>query len=767
MTRTLIDYVRQACARIANVGWAKLLQDRHGLDITVADLAAELARPLPTICRSTPGFEDFADEGVRGIEPGRPSRSLLFHAFASTRVRSFEEYNLEDFPTPAEIEAVENYVYGIRPPSIEDLRARTGGAPLAVVVYAAEYRPAVATVHQRHADMCFSRTGVSRVGTTESDYLPEARGYLPFVDGDGHRVRVLPCRYAPYIAARIPADAASHGPMRFIDPDDSKRSFWIPMHKLFDGDECLRGRTITVRLTANHVNDKIRRIHLFFLANGHDGAWAEPHLSKEPFVIKEGIAEFSRRKEDGSGLLVPLVRPRLVEPATYRGRPLTFEVPPTSEPPGAWRLYPPAGSSLNLSPKPHGGRAAPEYVHARHKIRDGKEVDLNRDPDMSEIIRRGGYRARHYVDWTGDGWISAECSELVLDVPRQLPAYSLVAPPDYFPRVGQSDLMRWTDESAPPSLVATIWPAVPGRPEALSDERHAANLELDGAGFERDDDTMTAIVGLFGPAGAHTQVDAEPRDRVSTLTDAASGIFAPGWDVSVDRSSEEETVTGDIVPGVTFLAAYGLGSPFPEDAKLCAALSSFWPAVAPDITRTFEPSRQYPTTSPLTDDMIGVGGKRGWDGILGPKVMRKSVEYPAFAYADYVQASLGNDFDISMIGATTVAQYVARTLTTARAYEVLGVTATADKVQWVVLSFAGARGDDPDLLEACASTKTQMQRAHTYRFEMAQHKGARTHAKRFDRKVVDLGQIILVFADPSLALRRDSDGSWSKNVLPR
>ena len=36
-----------------------------------------------------------------------------------------------------------------------------------------------------------------------------------------------------------------------------------------------------------------------------------------------------------------------------------------------------------------------------------------------------------------------------------------------------------------------------------------------------------------------------------------------------------------------FYANYGLGSPFPEDAKLCAALNSFWPAAAPDAGRTF------------------------------------------------------------------------------------------------------------------------------------------------------------------------------------
>ena len=84
---------------------------------------------------------------------------------------------------------------------------------------------------------------------------------------------------------------------------------------------------------------------------------------------------------------------------------------------------------------------------------------------------------------------------------------------------------------------------------------------------------------------------------------------------------------------VEHLAAYGLGSPFPEDSKLCAALSTFWPAVAPDATRTFEPSQNWPTVSPLTDEEIGQAGTLPWDGVPGPKLTlvadKKVVEYSA------------------------------------------------------------------------------------------------------------------------------------------
>src|SRR5919106_1550063 len=81
----LIDDVKIVCDRLAGAGWRDLLR-RHGLDIGAPDLAAELARELTDIDRTAPGFQDFHPDAVRGIEPGVPSMSLLYHAFASPGV---------------------------------------------------------------------------------------------------------------------------------------------------------------------------------------------------------------------------------------------------------------------------------------------------------------------------------------------------------------------------------------------------------------------------------------------------------------------------------------------------------------------------------------------------------------------------------------------------------------------------------------------------------------------------------------------------------
>lgn len=794
----LFDRVRTACRRLAAAGWSDLME-RHGLDIKADDLEAELGRPLVAIDRSIAGFEDFAWEGTRGIEPGKPAHSLLFHAFASPRVDP--ELGLHDFPTSAEIEAVENYVYGMQPPSIEDLRMRVGGAHLAIVVFACEYRPACDTVHRRHADMCYARTGVTRVGTTEAKYLPEARGYLPFVDEDPHQFRVLPCRYAAYIAALLPGAKDAHGPMRFIEADtkaeaasvqrskdgglmmqasglanprnqpDASRHFWIPLHKLFNGKECLRDYELAVALSANHVNEKIRRTHLFFSANGHDAGWTEPAISDEPFIFSKGIAGFSRKRADGSWLLVPVPHRPLIAPAKYKGKPLTYLVPKSTDE-TQWQPY---QSSLNLLLKPSAARGAPEYLHARHKVtRAGRQINLNKRPNVIKAIKRGGYHARHYQDFTGDGWVDVECSQLALEIPRRLPAYSIVATPDFFPAVKQSALMQWTEQSVPSGLLNILWPENPGRPQALSDQRFAANLELADAGFDPADDTMTAVVGSFGSGGGRlTQLDRRKDQRATTLPDAAAGVFAPGWDVAFDRTQEADpNDNGELTPGVSFLTTYGLGSPFVEDSKLCAALSAFWPAVAPDTARTFGPIPNYATATPLTDEIIGLGSGNPipWDGIAGPKIdrKRKTVEYTALAYGDYVEAALNHRFNISKIAETSVDEYVARTLTMAGVYRALMATSRADKAKWSLLSFRRPAPSDRDLKKAKKSTKRQLNADFTFRFEMIEHKNLRTGTgKKFKKVLVSYDTIVLLYADPSVVLYQVAPGNWAIHELRR
>lgn len=758
---SLIEQVRQICNRLAEHGWRDLFL-QHGLDISAADLKQELLKDIHAkINRKLKGFEDFSLEGTRGIEPGHPARSLLYHALASPNVIiGANGLELNAFPTLAELEMVENYVFGIEPPSLLEIRSRADGADLALVVFASEYRPAPETVHRKHADLCFSRTGVARVGTVEPLYHPKNRGFLPMVEEDEHAFRVLPARYSTYIAVKRRGKENEFGPMRFNkqhereenerEESDEKKYFWVPLHKIFNGTECIRDYNLHVKLEAHHVNEKLRRIHLEL---GQDASWCEPDISQSPFYFTEGIAEWSDNLDLGSNVLTPIPHPKFVEPAQYNGEPLTFKVPENHK-----HFY----SSL-LIESDDGSRRAPEYVHVRHVLENGKCVNLNNNPDMIDKIKTGGYQALHYIDYTGDGWIEVECRELANQVPRRRAAYSLVTAPDFFINCDQRELLEWEQPSVPASLKKYFWEV---DPFTLSDNRIAANIELKEAGFDKDDDTMTAIVSLpYEQLPQKANLNVTETTRHSYLPDAASGVFAPGWDVSVDSTPD----------GVEFLAAYGLGSPFPEDAKLCAALSTFWPAVAPDAARTFDKS--YPTVSPLTDEEIGQVGKLPWDGVPGPQIIKNDdeefVDYPALEYADYVDNALENKYSMALTGKVDVREYAARVLNMAYVYKALGVDLenldrendeqrmeiSRRKAVWTILSFQKVSPSSKELQDAQTITNVILT-GTIYRF-VVYRKGERSIPDDDFRKVrFKVEDKVTFFTDGVNILSKLRDTKW-------
>jgi hypothetical protein len=776
---TLIDDVQGVCRRLAPQGWADLLA-QHGLDITVSSLAEELARRLPGIRRDLPGFEDFAMEGRRGIEPGRPARSLLYHALASPSVvTGAGDQPLGAFPTLAEIEAVENYVFGVEPPSVDDLVVRFPHAVIAIAVFATECRPGAETVHRRHADLCFSRTGVARVGTAEPLYDPRARGFVPFDEEDQRAFRVLPARYAPYIAFELKGDESLFGPMNFdlldrvpeevltqilpwvseVRRSDRVRDFWVPIHKLFPGPECVRGLDLTVALEAHHVNEKIRRVHLELQRLGHDTNRPVTDLERPPFVFTEDIAEFSRDPDGGEGLLTPVVHERLIEPAEFEGEPLSFPVPSEaflqSKNPRQREDWSP---SLLISPTQSGARRSPEYVHVRHEVKaDGTIADLNDVADVATRVRRGGYDALHYVDFTGDGWVAARCPQLAVSIPRSVPAYSLVTAIDFYPNCDQRELIEWWIQRVPTALRDSVW-RVP--PLTLSDGRIAPNLKLRarGAAFRPKDDTVTAIVSLPTDRDeAQLPLDGAPNTRHAHLPDAAASVFAPGWDTGRDETE-----------GTRHLASYGLGSPFPEDAKLCAALSSFWPAVAPDAGRSF--SRAFPTATPLTDAEIGSVGQLPWDGVPGPRLIPGGdggrVEYASFDHVDYVNSALDAGFSLSLTGQVDTAEYTARILAVARTNVVLAVVAP-EMLRWRMTSFQPVIAGDQDLARAEEETGVPLLGEARYRITLGSPEAERRRPADHRIVEVEIGEVATLFvgALPQVLIKREG-AAWRAVETP-
>ena len=120
-------------------------------------------------------------------------------------------------------------------------------------------------------------------------------------------------------------------------------------------------------------------------------------LSKDPFVFEDEIAELSAKVRDyGMGLIAPVPHNPMIKEARNRaGELVTFEVPPNNTP---------YSSSFNIVAQKSRARSAPEYVHARHRVnKNGRTINLNRSRDVTAKVAKGGYSAKHYKDFTGDG----------------------------------------------------------------------------------------------------------------------------------------------------------------------------------------------------------------------------------------------------------------------------------------------------------------------------------------------------------------------------
>jgi hypothetical protein len=636
----LIDAVNAACNRLAKKGWAELLQ-RHGLNIRKSNLAAELRRPLK-VDRGAPGFEDFCAAGKRGIEPRKPAASLLYHAFASPRVHptpNGEAVDANDaYPTLAELEALENYIFGIEPLKPGALKN------LSVVVFAYQYRPASSTAHGYHADLAFSRTGVSRVGTGPAAWDGPCRGFRS--DPPGRRdVAVSPARFGVFLAQRREADSADPI-MGRRDQDDQIRAFYFPVHKLFPGDECVAGATITLNFDEYHRNDKLRRVHKA------GGISVVPGFDIEAFpFVRDSLNAgdlVELRPGAGSVVVVPVPHNTLVRTARQKNNVsdkseiVRFQVPPST-------VRSRFDSSLTIEAEGP-ARRAPEYLNIRHRvIADGashviEDLQTLSSTDFKKfVLTQGGYEAAHFVDDSCDGAVVVSVVGLPTELPN-LPAYSLVTAPDFFPMCDQFEITNWVRESFQNAQEhfsqSAPWP--------LCEGRRPANLELPRPGsqdkaFLADDSTVAAVVGL-PPLSIERHAPDRKKRFSSFLPDAASNVFAPGWDVSLGISD-----------GTLYYAAYGLGSPFPEDAKLCAAINSYWPAVAPDASRTFR-NQDAPTAMPLLDRELGyhpehpkvtagvVKRSEGWDGEYGPFLQtvggKQWVNFASSERSDYVSNAL-------------------------------------------------------------------------------------------------------------------------------
>lgn len=711
-------------------GWH--IESQRLSTISADDLTLELVNTRLNIDRSSNPFKDFHLNSEALILPGQPNASFLYHALASPSVTVAPDgTELTAFPSASDIEAVENAIYALKQATLESLAAEAsallgssvGTEPeLAVVLFALEYRHSSAGVHRLYSDLNFSRTGVARVGNQSAHYDAKMRGHRTHLDGDkDSEIRVVPCRYVPYIAVRSKGRKDRFGPAWSSDQADGDAftDFWVPLHKVFNGSECLLEQNIALSFDHAHFNQKVER--LAKVLHEKAGNAIDPDaVVQPPFRISEGLAEISDAATHGSGLLVPKVNP-LVAEAKIGDNFVAFNVPPMNQTPGFYAAFAP---TLSLDSGAGGSRPWPEYAHVRTEVLpDGSVSNFSNDVNVVDKATEGHFNALHYIDFAADGWVTVNLAKPLTLAGRDLavvPAYSLVTAPDFFPKVRQRQVYEWWN-TAPQiadqlpgwwqRLIAqgawrNIWRA---KPEPLSDMRVASNINLPNSPFDPNEQSNTAIVCQLNTDLTVTRsaVDAffgllPYSQRASALPDAAAGFFAPGWDTSFD-----------ITDGTQHLAAYGLGSPFPEDAKLCAALSTFWPAAAPDTQRTFftVPHAQG-TVAPLTDAEIGTTPNGiPWDGVVGPVILHSTphhtlVDYPDYPRADYTMNAFAGRYSLALTKKITLEEYKRRILAMLRCYAALNML--KDKNAAHVLSFRIVDSFNAELDEAQTTNSIEL-----------------------------------------------------------
>ena len=666
----LADDVGKILGRLAAKGWREVFA-LHGLDLRIEGLA----QALPGIERTRAGFEDFAPDGIRGVEPGAPALSLLYHGLASPGVHPTENNRpttADRYPTLEELDTIENYIYGLAKPDPARLQ------DWVVAVFAYEYRTGAKSTHRCHADLVFSRTGVARIGTRASVWNAPFRCFSNEVADDPSALAVMPARYGAFLAEWRGVGAGGVTLTGGLREGDRDRKFLYPVHKLFGGVECLQDASLTVEFREHHRVETLSRacrIGKLRVPAGFD-------IDAPPFLRESrNSPDLVELRPAGATVLVqsrpaPLVRlARQHNSVTGRDEIACFKVPRKREifwdfdrnrrytsytiVENRWLAVKEViaewlGFGHKIRP-----RNAPEFVNIRHVVSDDRQSvqhmrDLQRDPGQYlKMVREGDYLAAFFEDSICDGAVEAVVSGLASERPCFC-AFSVVTAPDHFPLADAIDIDDWVKaNNARDQFVA-------GGPDPLCRGRLAANLDArlptipDRPAFDPKDQTMVAIVGR--PAAADRRATTNYRDETATnfMTDAASNEFAPGWDVTFSGTRGKRCYT-----------TYGLGSPFPEDVKLCAAANAFWPAASPDAARTFQ-RRGTPTAIPLLDEELGLHPRHpdaadespapGWDGEFGPFIESLENGDTVVNYADILLSDYVYNTDRGPLGTQVFAQ---------------------------------------------------------------------------------------------------------------
>ena len=688
-------------------GWSKYLQDSLGVNLSLTGdaLRAELVKDLDAtrlknlMANAASGFDDFA--GMNMIKPGFPAFSLLYHALASPRVRPA---NVTAYPELEQLDALENYIYALAEwDHLKSIYQVGSNDDLVMAVFAYEYRPAFKTPHHEHADMVFSRTGVARVGQHDMHFDRMNRCFTnqPKEGLPVQHSAVVPARYGLFIAKRVKPDQIDLMTTgifkpgdKFDDRNDQQRTFLQPIRKVFNNDALFGDAKIN--FSEMHRSEKLAKLvehtDLKFYKDIKPTIRTSSHL-----IVQDNKA----RNVNSSFLVISKPEP-LIRLAKENGQPMYFLVPAmipgedgysrnryftsynTQEVQDVELLVPTENGYQHIPNQYNEPRTQPLFLNITHEL-DSLDSDgyreVLKDAEFENRLDKGMFHAPLFEDSICEGSVSAQISfpnsgALQGLYAEALPGFSIVTAPDFFPQVDNFDLMTY---DVAPGTSVNISNFYEGGLASLATARLTPNPEWIAPHPRSDNQTYTAVLSHKSKAGAPAAQTARFKDPTlpkgymvsGFLPDVASSVFAPGWDITYSADK----------PGSTdvYLSTEGLGSPFVEDMKLCAAANGMWPASSPDAARTYQgaldPWSRNPTAIPLLDDELGFhknspAGKMmnkesfGWDGVQGPfleKMDRKwKINFADMGRADVVQNVLDGNVDMSKLRTLTSGELISR-----------------------------------------------------------------------------------------------------------
>ena len=688
-------------------GWTSYLRDALGvnLGLTGDALRTELTKELDKtkLAKLTSdgasGFDDFA--GTNLVKPGFPAFSLLYHALASPRVRPS---GITSYPDLVHIDALENYIYAVA--GFDDLKNMYGvksNDDLLLAVFAYEYRPAFKTPHHDHADMVFSRTGIGRVGMEDMNYDKLNRCFTnkPKDGIPAEKIAVVPARYGLFIAKKVKStdvDLMTTGIYKpgdkFDDETDAQRTFLQPIRKVFHHDTLFGEAELTFHET--HKSEKLAKLvehtDLKFYKD------IKPTVRHSADLL---IMDAKARNVNSSYLVISKPEP-LIRLAKENGKPMYFLVPPSVKAPGGGGYYRnryftsfntqdvqdvellvPTENGFQKIPNQYNEpRTQPLFLNVTHELDSTNATGYKQvmhNEAFEDRVYDGLYQAPLFEDSICEGSVTAKISTakatalngMFKDV---LPGYSVVTAPDFFPQVDNYDLMAY---DVAPGLLQNDSNFYEGGLASLATCRMIPNPNYIPAHDKSDNQTYTAVLS-HKPKPGMTTGDKFNNPKLPKgyfvsgfLPDVASSVYAPGWDITYSAAK----------PGSTdvYLSTEGLGSPFVEDMKLCAAANGMWPASSPDSARTYQgaldPWSRNPTAIPLLDTELGIHrnspagqmmGKEtfGWDGVQGPFLENLNgkwkINFADLGRADVVQNALDGNVDMSKLRELTSTELISR-----------------------------------------------------------------------------------------------------------